>query len=71
MEKLECGECGCYSPWDQCQVDMCRTTVLPPSAQRSPGCETQPSCKAAAPLNNGTADAGCVCERGGGEPSTD
>lgn len=45
---------------------MCRTTVLPPSADRSPGFETQPSCKAAVLLNNGAADAQCVCEGGEG-----
>jgi len=50
---------------------MCRTAVLPPSAHKCAGFETQPSCKAAVPLNNGTADARCVCERGGGEHSTD
>lgn len=70
-EKLGCGEYECCLPWDQCHVDMRRTTVLPLSAHTSPGFETQPSCKAAVPLNNGTADAQCVCERGGGEHSTD
>lgn len=61
MERLACVEYGYWSPWDQCQVDKCRT-VLPQPAHKSPGFEIQPLCKAAVLLNNGTADAQSVCE---------